>query len=119
MTAGQLNHVYPVSVSAKFVVGLWWWSGGEVGWSAVRGFTLSFLQASFLENYLSYKKIFGWGAHWALEYSYITLLPKKIISELNRLFDLMFTIIKISPKFSKDLCFGFERICLEIFRDFF
>ena len=32
---------------------------------SVRGFTLTFLQASFLENYLSYKNISG-GGHTAL-----------------------------------------------------
>ena len=50
----------------------------------VRGFTLTFLQASLLENYLSCKNFFfGGGAHWALEYRYITLQTKEIISELN------------------------------------
>ena len=35
--------------------------------SAVRGFTITFLQASFLDDYLSYKKFLEEGANWVLE----------------------------------------------------
>ena len=46
-----------------------------LGLPPVRGFTLTFLQASFLENYLSYKKKFAGWAPRALEYRNMTLQP--------------------------------------------
>ena len=42
----------------------------------VQGFTITFLQASFLDDYLSYKKISEEGAHWVLEQRYFHTLTK-------------------------------------------
>ena len=44
--------------------------------SAVRGFTITFLQACFLDDYLSYKKILEERAHWVLEQRYFHTLTK-------------------------------------------
>ena len=42
----------------------------------VRGFTITFLQACFLDDYLSYKKISEEGAHWVLEQRYFHTLTE-------------------------------------------
>ena len=52
---------------------------------SVRGFTITFLQASFLDDYLSHKKFSEEGAHWVLEQRYFHTLTEIVKFRAKRI----------------------------------